>query len=277
VGDVVSAPSRVGRGQRQGLHRASSRAGPWRARLGDRRRCGLPAQAPPTDAALTAGRDEGLGPRRLRRHAAQARLLREAVGSRRRGLERSRPGRRRARRTLARDRSAGAHSRAHRDPRATAAAAAEAAADQPAQRHPHIDVDACKELGVVVSSSMHPGTPSYAAAELTWALVLAAVRRLPQQVAALKAGSWQVGVGHTLRMKTDGAARQHQPRAARRARRVGRRAEERARGWPPSTPMDEPRARRPARHGRSQSPTNAGARRVPGRTTTGRPFRERPV
>jgi D-3-phosphoglycerate dehydrogenase len=70
--------------------------------------------------------------------------------------------------------------------------------------YPHIDVDACTELGVVVSSSMHPGTPSYATAELTWALVLAAVRRLPQQVAALKAGRWQAGVGHTLRGKTLG-------------------------------------------------------------------------
>jgi D-3-phosphoglycerate dehydrogenase len=67
--------------------------------------------------------------------------------------------------------------------------------------YPHIDVDACTKLGVVVSSNMHPGTPSYAAAELTWALVLAAMRQLPQQVAALKAGSWQVGVGHTLRGK----------------------------------------------------------------------------
>jgi D-3-phosphoglycerate dehydrogenase / 2-oxoglutarate reductase len=67
--------------------------------------------------------------------------------------------------------------------------------------YPHIDVDACTELGVVVSSNMHPGTPSYAAAELTWALVLAAMRRLPQQVAALKAGMWQVGIGHTLRGK----------------------------------------------------------------------------
>jgi D-3-phosphoglycerate dehydrogenase / 2-oxoglutarate reductase len=67
--------------------------------------------------------------------------------------------------------------------------------------YPHIDVDACTELGVVVSSSMHPGTPSYAAAELTWALVLAAVRQLPQQVAALTAGTWQVGVGSTLRGK----------------------------------------------------------------------------
>jgi D-3-phosphoglycerate dehydrogenase / 2-oxoglutarate reductase len=70
--------------------------------------------------------------------------------------------------------------------------------------YPHIDVDACTELGVVVSSSMHSGTPSYAAAELTWALVLAAVRRLPQQVAALKSGAWQVGVGRTLRGKTLG-------------------------------------------------------------------------
>jgi D-3-phosphoglycerate dehydrogenase / 2-oxoglutarate reductase len=70
--------------------------------------------------------------------------------------------------------------------------------------YPHIDVETCTELGVVVSSSMHSGTPSYAAAELTWALVLAAMRQLPQQVAALKAGTWQVGVGHTLRGKTLG-------------------------------------------------------------------------
>src|SRR2546422_7819205 len=65
--------------------------------------------------------------------------------------------------------------------------------------YPHIDVDACTELGVVVSSSMHPGTPSYAAAELTWALVLAAMRQLPRQVAALRAGRGQVGAGHTPR------------------------------------------------------------------------------
>jgi D-3-phosphoglycerate dehydrogenase len=70
--------------------------------------------------------------------------------------------------------------------------------------YPHIDVDECTRRGVVVSSSQHEGTPSYAAAELTWALVLAAVRQLPQQVAALKAGRWQTGVGHTLRGKTLG-------------------------------------------------------------------------
>jgi D-3-phosphoglycerate dehydrogenase len=70
--------------------------------------------------------------------------------------------------------------------------------------YPHIDVDACTRLGVVVSSSQHPGAPSYAAAELTWGLVLAAVRQIPQQMAALKAGQWQIGVGTTLRDKTLG-------------------------------------------------------------------------
>ncbi|GMQ75945.1 MAG: D-2-hydroxyacid dehydrogenase family protein [Gammaproteobacteria bacterium] len=70
--------------------------------------------------------------------------------------------------------------------------------------YPHIDVDACTELGVIVSSSQHPGTPSYATAELTWALVLAAMRQLPQQMASLQAGKWQIGVGHGLRGKTLG-------------------------------------------------------------------------
>jgi len=70
--------------------------------------------------------------------------------------------------------------------------------------YPHIDVDACTRLGIIVSSDQHAGTPSYAAAELTWALVLAAVRQIPQQVAALKNGTWQIGVGSTLRGKTLG-------------------------------------------------------------------------
>lgn len=70
--------------------------------------------------------------------------------------------------------------------------------------YPHIDLDACTRLGIVVSSNLHAGTPSYATAELTWALVLAAMRRIPQQVASLKAGEWQSGVGSTLRSKTFG-------------------------------------------------------------------------
>lgn len=67
--------------------------------------------------------------------------------------------------------------------------------------YPHIDVQDCTRLGIVVSSSQHPGTPSYAAAELTWALVMAAMRDLPRQMASLKAGKWQMGVGRGLRGK----------------------------------------------------------------------------
>jgi len=70
--------------------------------------------------------------------------------------------------------------------------------------YPHIAVDVCTELGIVVSSGQHPGTPSYAAAELTWGLVLAAMRRIPQQMASLKAGGWQTCVGDSVRGKTLG-------------------------------------------------------------------------
>jgi D-3-phosphoglycerate dehydrogenase / 2-oxoglutarate reductase len=66
--------------------------------------------------------------------------------------------------------------------------------------YPHIDVDVCTELGIVVSSNPHGGTPSWSTAELTWGLIIAASRRIPQQAAALRAGTWQSGdVGHTLR------------------------------------------------------------------------------
>ncbi|HEX2351896.1 MAG TPA: D-2-hydroxyacid dehydrogenase family protein [Xanthobacteraceae bacterium] len=70
--------------------------------------------------------------------------------------------------------------------------------------YPHIDIDACTRLGVIVSSNQHPGSPSYATAELTWGLVLAAKRQIPQQMSALKAGKWQIGIGSTLRGKTLG-------------------------------------------------------------------------
>jgi D-3-phosphoglycerate dehydrogenase / 2-oxoglutarate reductase len=70
--------------------------------------------------------------------------------------------------------------------------------------YPHIDLDACTRLGIVLSSSQHPGTPSHATAEMTWALVLAAMRQIPQQMAALQAGTWQVSVGTTVRGKTLG-------------------------------------------------------------------------
>jgi D-3-phosphoglycerate dehydrogenase len=70
--------------------------------------------------------------------------------------------------------------------------------------YPHIDLDTCTRLGVLVSSSQHPGAPSYATAELTFGLMLAAARQIPQQMQSLKAGGWQVGVGSTLRDKVLG-------------------------------------------------------------------------
>ena len=71
--------------------------------------------------------------------------------------------------------------------------------------YPHIDVEACTRLGILLCSNMHPGAPSWATAELCWGLVIAAARNLPQQVAALKEGQWQgAPVGTTLRGKTFG-------------------------------------------------------------------------
>ncbi|MCA8930658.1 MAG: D-2-hydroxyacid dehydrogenase family protein, partial [Alphaproteobacteria bacterium] len=70
--------------------------------------------------------------------------------------------------------------------------------------YPHVDVDACTDHGVLLCSNMHGGTPSYAAAELTFALILAGLRDLPAQMASAKAGHWQAGVGKTLRGRTLG-------------------------------------------------------------------------
>ncbi len=70
--------------------------------------------------------------------------------------------------------------------------------------YPHIDIEACTRNGVMVSSNLHSDTPSYAAAELTWGLVIAAMRQIPQQMASLQRGDWQIGVGRTLRGKTLG-------------------------------------------------------------------------
>ena len=71
--------------------------------------------------------------------------------------------------------------------------------------YPHIDVAACTDLGVLLSSKQPSGgAPNYAAAELTWALILAGMRDLPRQMAAVKSGAWQAGVGKTLRGRTLG-------------------------------------------------------------------------
>ena len=78
---------------------------------------------------------------------------------------------------------------------------------------PHIDVQACTERGIAVADGA--GSP-VAAAELTWALIMAAVRRLPQYIGNLKHGAWQqsglkagsmpanFGLGTVLRGKTLG-------------------------------------------------------------------------
>ena len=53
---------------------------------------------------------------------------------------------------------------------------------------PHIDVDACSERGIAVAEGV--GSP-VAPAELTWALIMSAMRRLPQYIGNLKHGAWQ--------------------------------------------------------------------------------------
>ena len=70
--------------------------------------------------------------------------------------------------------------------------------------YPHIDVDACVRRGVIISSAQHADSPCYAAAELTWGLIIAALRQIPQQMYALRAGTWQIGVGNSLRGRTLG-------------------------------------------------------------------------
>jgi D-3-phosphoglycerate dehydrogenase / 2-oxoglutarate reductase len=78
---------------------------------------------------------------------------------------------------------------------------------------PHIDVEACTRLGIAVAEGA--GDPN-APAELTWALILASMRRLPQYIGNLKHGAWQqaglksasmpvnFGLGMQLRGKTLG-------------------------------------------------------------------------
>ncbi|MGM9514194.1 D-2-hydroxyacid dehydrogenase family protein [Roseateles sp. DB2] len=77
----------------------------------------------------------------------------------------------------------------------------------------HIDVEACTRLGIAVAEGV--GSP-IAPAELTWALIMASMRRLPQYIGNLKHGAWQqsglkaasmppnFGVGMLLRGKTLG-------------------------------------------------------------------------
>ena len=70
--------------------------------------------------------------------------------------------------------------------------------------YPHVDVSACTANDVMLCSNMHSDTPSYAAAEMTLALILASYRQIPRQVASIRSGGWQMGVGRTLRGRTLG-------------------------------------------------------------------------
>ncbi len=60
--------------------------------------------------------------------------------------------------------------------------------------YPHIDVDACTRRGILVCSETASHL-SYATAELTWGLVIASFRRIPQEMASLKRGGWQTCSG----------------------------------------------------------------------------------
>jgi D-3-phosphoglycerate dehydrogenase len=65
----------------------------------------------------------------------------------------------------------------------------------------HVDMEACRRHGVTVMAGT--GSP-YAAAELTWGLVLAAMRHIPSEVENLKAGRWQRTLGTGLKGRTLG-------------------------------------------------------------------------
>ena len=69
---------------------------------------------------------------------------------------------------------------------------------------PHVDTQACADLGIAFCSQKSDAAPNHSAAELTWALIMSAMRDLPAQMAALKAGHWQAGVGRSLRGRTLG-------------------------------------------------------------------------
>ncbi len=65
---------------------------------------------------------------------------------------------------------------------------------QMGRQAPHLDLDACTRHGIVVAFS-EGGSNPYATAELTWGLILAARRHIPQEVAQMKTGHWQTTLG----------------------------------------------------------------------------------
>lgn len=66
----------------------------------------------------------------------------------------------------------------------------------------HIDLAACADKGIVVSAG--GGGGPHATAELTWALILASSRNIPQEVQRMKDGKWQATIGRGLKDRTLG-------------------------------------------------------------------------
>ena len=156
----------------------------------DRRALGRRAGYPREDAARqrnVLNAHENHDPRRLSRHAAHARLLRASsrATTSRSGTTTSRTSMRSRARlkdtealVLIRERTKIRAPLLDRLPKLRLIS----------QRsvYPHIDIADCTRLGIIVSSGQHADTPSYATAELTWALILAAARQIPQQMESLR-------------------------------------------------------------------------------------------
>jgi D-3-phosphoglycerate dehydrogenase / 2-oxoglutarate reductase len=70
--------------------------------------------------------------------------------------------------------------------------------------YPHIDIDACTRRGILVCSTTPPMSAFHAAAEFTWGLIIASLRRIPQESAALKSGLWQSSAGLDMKGSTIG-------------------------------------------------------------------------
>ena len=68
-------------------------------------------------------------------------------------------------------------------------------------RNASIDLSAAEERGVTVC---HTGYTPHGAIELTWALILAILRNVPAEFAAVQKGEWQISVGGDLNGKTIG-------------------------------------------------------------------------
>ncbi|MEO7404682.1 MAG: D-2-hydroxyacid dehydrogenase family protein, partial [Burkholderiales bacterium] len=72
---------------------------------------------------------------------------------------------------------------------------------QTGKNAPHIDYAECSKRGIVVSAG---GGGGHSTSELTWAMILGALRHIPDEVAALRAGRWQTTLGRAVAGRTLG-------------------------------------------------------------------------